>query len=95
MKRNIITFGLITALGIGGELATSNTKSFADMNNNTSSTTEYSENATTANSPKYLYKDGKLHAYNETEAKQEGAITIETTEFKEGDTINIIVDDSM
>lgn len=95
MKRKIITFGLITALGIGGAFVTSNTDTYADMNNNTNSTTEYSENVTTANPPKYLYKDGKLQAYNETEASQDGAVTIATNEFKEGDTINIIVDDSM
>ena len=95
-RKNILTFGLITALGIGGVFTFSKNNSFADTNAGLSlENSGYTEDMTQEeidqieNGTKYIYKDGKLEKYNETKANKEDSIMIITDDFNEGDEVDI------
>lgn len=50
--------------------------------------------STQDNSNKYVYKNGKLEKYSE-ETKNDGDLLISTDEFKEGDHVDITVEDKV
>lgn len=107
MKKGFVILGLISTLSIGMTLGSifAIYKNTASPNNNTPFSVPNAElenncldnynynSSTEENSTPYIYKDGKLSAYDENEANKEGSITIESDIFKEGDSVNIGIED--
>ena len=60
-------------------------------NNNNNHNSSNNSNSMGENPPSYIYKDGKLQKYDESEANKEGSITIASDNFKEGDSVDIRV----